>query len=98
MVRQIHPFSVKITELELQDKLYEMGPFTEVGGETFTIEELPTRPYEKNDNVHVRISFERDLNLAKLERTSYGILDMLGDVGGLNEALQVLCGFLVSIL
>ena len=75
-----------------------MGPLTEVNGETFRIEELPARTYEKNDNVHVRISFERNLNQTKLERTAYGILDMLGDVGGLYEALQVLCGLLVSIL
>ena len=97
-MRQIHPFAIKITELELQDKLLEIGPLTEINGETFSIEELPTRPYEKNDNVHVRISFERNLNKIKLERTAYGILDMLGHVGGLFEALQVLCGFLVGIL
>ena len=48
---------------------------------------MPIRPYEMNDNVHIRISYERDLNKTVIERTVYGILDMLGDVGGLTEAL-----------
>ena len=89
-IRQIHPFSVHVTEIELQDKLFDFGPFSEVVGEIFDIKELPTRPYEKNDHVHIRISFERDLNKMHMERTAYGILDMLGDVGGLNDALKVL--------
>ena len=75
-----------------------MGPLTEVSGESFGIKELTTRPYEKNDNVHIRISFERDLNKINIERTAYGILDMLGDVGGLHDALKAICGFLVWIL
>ena len=48
---------------------------------------MPIRPYEMNDKVHIRISYERDLNKTVIERTVYGILDMLGDVGGLTEAL-----------
>ena len=67
-----------------------MGPITELGTEIFHIAELPTRPYEKFDDVHMRISFERDLNKINIERTAYGILDMLGDIGGLNDALTVI--------
>ena len=48
---------------------------------------MPIRPYEMNDYVHIRISYERDLNKTVIERTVYGLLDMLGDVGGLTEAL-----------
>ena len=56
---------------------------------------MPIRPYEKVDDVHIRISFERDLDLINIERTAYGVLDMLGDVGGLNDALVTLFGLLV---
>ena len=67
-------------------------------GETFDIKELPTRPYEKNDSVHTRVSFERNLNKLVLERTAYGILDMLGDVGGLLEILKALGWGLVALI
>ena len=82
----------------MQDKLFDIGPFTEIGGDSFRIRELPTRPYEKNDSVHVRVSFERDLDKINIERTAYGVLDMLGDVGGLNDALTTLCGLLVWLI
>ena len=49
--------------------------------------ELPMRPYEKDDKVHIMIAYERDTNKINIERTVYGFLDMLGDVGGVTEAL-----------
>ena len=87
-----------MTEIELQDGLFDIGPFTEIAGDSFKINELPTRPYEKNDTVHIRISFERELNKMQMERTAYGILDMLGDVGGLNDCLKALGSFVVGLL
>ena len=75
-----------------------MGPITELGAEMFHIAELPTRPYEKFDSVHIRISFERDLNKKNIERRAYGILDMLGDVGGLNDALTVIGAAFAALL
>ena len=78
--------------------MFDIGPFTEISGESFRVNELPTRPYEKNDSVHIRISFERDLDKIIIERTAYGILDMLGDVGGLNDALKAIAGFFIAIL
>ena len=100
-VKQIHPFSIKVTEIELQDRLFDIGPLTAQEGDIFDIKELPTRSYEVHDpsrDVQIRISFERDLSLTSLERTAYGILDMLGDIGGLFDALLVIGAALVGLI
>ena len=48
--------------------------------------------------MHLGVVFEADLNLETLERQVYSILDWLGDVGGLTEALvyssMLVLGFL----
>jgi len=47
------------------------------------------RPYEFPDRVHVQISFEFDLNLYRVDRDVYSVLDWVGDMGGLNEGLYL---------
>ena len=48
---------------------------------------MQKRPYEFDDNVHVAVTFELDLDLTVIDRQVYSILDWLGDIGGLAEAL-----------
>ena len=51
------------------------------------------RPYEYKDNVHISISYEFDLNLYRIDREVYNVLDCLGDIGGLADALLILAAF-----
>ena len=46
-------------------------------------------PYDFFDNVQMALTFEFDLTFYEIERTAYNILDWIGDLGGLLEALLV---------
>ena len=40
--------------------------------------------------MHTALSFEFDLNLYRIDREAYNMLDWLGDIGGLKEALTII--------
>ena len=44
------------------------------------------------------MSFELDLNLHRIDRVVYNGLDLLGDLGGLQQALAVVIGAVVTLL
>ena len=56
------------------------------------------RPYEYFDNVYMSIAYEFDLNQYRIDREAYNLLDWLGDVGGLTEALKLISLGLLSII
>ena len=62
------------------------------------LHETKKRPYEFQDNVHIQITIEFDLDLTVIDRQVYSVLDWLGDTGGLGEALFFLGGALLVIL
>lgn len=62
-----------LTELE-EDSLFRLNPLT-------------LRPYEKDYDVQMDITIERDLALNILARSGYTILDLLSDVGGMQSIL-----------
>ena len=68
---------------------------TEAVQEIFTIKEQKNRPYEFVDNVQFQITWEFDLNLYRIDRDVYGVLDWIGDLGGFFEGLLVI-GLLLS--
>ena len=51
-----------------------------------------------SSNLYKLTSFwiEYGKSLTEIERTTYSILDLLGDVGGLFDGLRILCKLLVS--
>ena len=51
----------------------------------FKFQEVNKRPYEFDNEVHISITFEMDLDLHVIRRQVYNILDWIGDVGGLGE-------------
>ena len=53
---------------------------------------MPSRPYEFFDDIHTVVSYELDLNLYEVDRSTYNFLDWLGDLGGLKEALIIIFG------
>ena len=46
-------------------------------------------PYDFFDDIQMAITFEFDRTLYEMERTAYNVLDWIGDIGGLLEALLV---------
>ena len=49
----------------------QLGPVTETEGSLFGIKLLTQRPYEFNDDIHMVVSFEFDLNKRMIEREVY---------------------------
>ena len=74
-----------------------MGDLTETEDEIFGIKPLTVRPYEYFDNVHIAITFEFELNYYRIDREAYNMLDWLGDLGGLKEALMIILGFIFGL-
>ena len=58
---------------------------------------MSPRPYEYYNQVQLSISYEFDIDLHGVNRDVYNFLDLLGDVGGLNDALFVIGAFLLII-
>ena len=44
------------------------------------------------------MTFEKDLDLTVIDRQVYSVLDWLGDVGGLAEALMYIGTFILAVL
>ena len=44
------------------------------------------------------VVWEFDLDLHRVDRDVYSILDWIGDIGGLNEGLMIICGILLGFL
>ena len=45
----------------------------------------------------MEIVFEINLNLKRLRRSVYSVLDWIGDIGGLFEALSIIFGMLIGM-
>ena len=59
---------------------------------------LQTRPYEFVNRNHLQISFEFDLNLYRIDRNVYAILDWVGDIGGLKEGLSIVGSLILALI
>ena len=75
-------------EIEFQDYFFQFGEVTSVNMDFFRIKYKTSRPYEYDNTIHFMIRYEMNLNVDKIDRTIYGTLDWLGDIGGFNEALS----------
>lgn len=87
-LREEKVYKISISNLELQDRIWQWGGWTKENVEIiFGINHSTTRPYEFPDSVHCQITFELNLDLKVIDRQVYSVLDWLGDIGGLVEAL-----------
>ena len=75
----------------------QIGQLTSLEGSIFSIENSISRPYEFFDDVHTTVTFEFNLNYARIDRETYNALDWLGDLGGLKEALAILFALVYSL-
>ena len=76
----------------------QLGAITEIEDTIFGIKQNTIRPYEYYDNVHISITYEFDLNQYRVDREAYNMLDWLGDIGGLKEAIVIVLSFLYGLL
>ena len=53
--------------------------------------------YDFKDNTQLAITYELDRDLQTISRKVYGILDWLGDIGGLAGALKALFTALIIV-
>ena len=61
---------------------------TELENETvFSLDQLPTKSYEKDYDVQLDITVEMNLNQLIVARDGYTILDFISDVGGIQSLL-----------
>ena len=86
---------IQKTELVLQDSI-PLGELEEIREEIITVSKNGERAYEFFDNVHTEIVFEVNLNRIQLRRRVYSLLDWVGDVGGLFEAMSVIAALLIG--
>lgn len=87
--REIVPFNVQTTNLQLQDyKEIMLGPVTMIDlQDLFRLEQKEKMPYEHSDNVWVSVTIEMSLHVLNYDRYVYTLFDMLSDIGGLSGIL-----------
>ena len=89
---------VSKTRLSLQDLPLNLDTLTEIEDESvFKLERLSPRPKENVANLMVDLTFELNLDLRVVARTSYTILDVMSDVGGLDSILISGVSFFLSV-
>ena len=65
--------------------------------QVFSLEDAGSYPYEL-DGVVASISIQGNSDLKVIERSNYSVLDLLGDIGGLESMLFSLVALLLSVL
>lgn len=97
-VREEIVFKVQLTDLRLQDAYYQFSALTEDDRAIFSNKQQLVRPYEFPDSVHMQVTYEFDLDLYRIDRDVYSILDWIGDVGGLREGLFIFLSMVMGFI
>ena len=80
-----YPFKIQRTEVLLQDKLLNLDEITLMQDSTvFKMVVGESRPENRIPGLVTLLSFEMDLNKYIISRTSYNILDMFSNIGGIT--------------
>ena len=58
---------------------------------------MTERPYEYYNDVHIAVTYSVNLDKILINRQVYNVLDMLGDIGGLQYALIIILTFIVML-
>ena len=64
----------------------------------FKLNEITSRPFERDADLVAGIDIQNDLNLTTLSRDSYTLLDVLSDIGGIASGLIALLVPIVGLL
>ena len=83
----------------LQDKIVALDEITELeNSNLFKLVRMPARPFEFFEEDVMGVGIELDLDLRRIERSNYTILDVLADVGGLSSVTTVFATGLLAVL
>ena len=63
----------------------------------FKVEPLPSRSQERDLNVQMELQVEMNLDMTKMARSGYTIIDVLSDVGGIQSILISGISILIGI-
>lgn len=74
------------------------GSISQDAHRVFKFIEANKRPYEFENDVHISITFEVDLDLTVIDRQVYNLLDWIGDVGGLGEGCFFISFTLLGVI
>ena len=89
---------MQVLDLRLQDEYVHVADYTEHEQSIFQNRYQLVRPYEFKDSNQFQITWELHLDLERIDREVYSILEWLGDLGGLNEALRIILGIFIGII
>ena len=98
-MRDIVPHRLETTYLELHDNLVIDLDSASWGlhKDLFKIKEMPRLPQEKDENVQILITIEREFDVQSIERMAYTTFDMLSDVGGLLGIMVIISRGAIAI-
>lgn len=93
------PLRVTKTHIDLQDYHINLDDLTELEQDTlFKFESIATQEYDSDEAGVMDISIERNLAQKHIIRQTYGALDFLSDIGGMQSVLYVMASMLLSFV
>ena len=94
-----YPHQISMSKLFSQDEAVNMDDLTEMeNGEIFRLTRLPQIPAENHPWQQMEISVEMNLDVTKVNRSYYSLLDCLSDIGGILQCLLTGIAFSLVIL
>ena len=92
-------FHLKRTELNLQDLLISLDSVTLlIDSQAFTLENGGEELIDMDEDVITALAVRGHNELIVIERSNYSVLDLLGDIGGLESIVFSTVALLLSVL
>ena len=83
--------------IESDDLLFNPGWFPSAEKTIFSLNDDGKKHAVEDSNVINFVTFSADLKVLNHSRAIYNVLDFLGDIGGLSDALKLIASFFVSV-
>ena len=90
-------YKLKIGRTNLQDLIVDFDDFTEYQDDIFSIKKFDFIPYVQDWGV-IYLQYEVDFDKHLIFRENYHILDLLGDIGGIQAILMSFFQFVLFFL
>ena len=84
--------------IELHDELFDVGEATAENNDGYMIDREPNREMPYDNRFQNAVTFEMSLSRRYFYRRIYNLLDMMSEMGGLFEMLNIFCLGIVQIL
>ena len=91
-------YQLRIGESNLQDLIIDLDSVTEFQDDIFEIKRAQLQPRVKDSNTILFLSFEVLLDLHQISREHFSVLDLMGDIGGVQAILISFFQFILFFL